>query len=74
MYMELSTWLIVKCVYFLKRNSASMYIRGLVIIHKPHKLKCPSTGESMITMWQIHKKECYSICKGIKYWYIQQHE
>lgn len=41
-----------------------MYIVGLFIINKPQHLKYPSTGESIIKMWQIHMEECYSAYMG----------
>lgn len=35
-----------------------MYIAGLLITDKS-QLKCPSTGESIIKMWQDNMEECY---------------
>lgn len=45
------------CLFSKKKTSECMYILGSFTKDKP-QLKCPSTGESIIKMWQIHMEEC----------------
>ena len=63
--MEHSVSLIKKCVYSLKKEFHT-YVHTRFI----HSRQSTTTKMSIIKMWKIHMCKCYSVYKGIKYWYM----